>query len=1268
MKKNLFFVLFIILSNFSIAQNYSREINWQTKIERSDNSFYLKFESAIYENVSNMLPYYYEQIYISDAYLSKNDVEIELTNQNFIAFDKTEISDVNHLEQIENEFSFEYKIVQNRKKSYLTIEFIPLINENGQIKKLTSFDINIKLKRTVSEKIATNNSFATNSVLNSGSWVKIKIPQTGVYKLTYSELKELGFSTPENVRVFGNDIGMQPFWNNEDRADDLIENKIYRGSDYILFFAKNSDVWHYDDENDIFKLKKHIYSNYAYYFLTDKNTGYNNIISTENQSTNASNFDVSSYDNYGYHEIDTVNLLKSGRKWYGERFEYNNNVDVDFNLTNLISNSIVKLQISLIARSTSNSSFNLSSTNLNETITVPKIINTDEHALWAQTKTEIISFPAPNQNNINLNIAFQGNASAKGWLDFIVINGRCNLYYSNQQLIFRDLSSVKSGNITNFTVSNTNSNVIIWDITDSNQPKNINSSFSNNTTTFKISTETLREFIAFEYSNTLTPILSGYGTGTISNQNLHGVSGEVDMVIFTHPNFLSQAEEIAEIHRDNDNLNVYVATTEQVYNEFSSGMPDVSAIKYFIKMIYERGDSDPIKYLLLLGDGTFKNKNEEPSSDKNSNFILTYQSDSSLNETNQENDKVLTFVSDDYFGLLDDNEGEYFGALDIGIGRLPVKTTAEAEAMISKIKSYLNKENMNSSRNDICFIADDEDSNTHMIQAEDICRKLDTLYPVFNLKKIYIDAFYQETSSIGDAYPAATEAVNNRIEQGALIIDYIGHGSPSRLTHEAVIQKNDILNWSNFERLPLFVTATCEFSRYDDFDQVDGVNETSAGELVVLNPNGGAIAMLTTTRVVYSGDNDRLNENFFKFAFEKIDNQKLAFGDLVRLTKNETGGLNQLNFTLLGDPALKLQYAEYKANVTEVNSISIENELDTIKSLSKVTVKGEITDLQKNKLIDFNGTVFPTVFDKFQNLETLNNDGHGVFNYVLQNNIIYKGRASVTNGEFEFSFIVPKDIMYNYGNGKISLYATNYEEDAKGYYSDIIIGGSSGGEITDEIGPEIKLYINDETFVDGSITDENPKIYALLSDSSGVNTVGNGIGHDITIVLDKEVKNTKVLNEFYIADLDSYQSGKVEYNLYRLEPGEHSVKLKVWDVYNNSSTEEIDFIVIDNEDFTIDRLYNYPNPFTTKTSFFFEHNMPGVELDVLIQIFTVSGKLVKTIDYQMISNGYKSDAIQWDGLDDYGSKIGKGVYIYRVKVKAPGDKIVEKFEKLLILK
>ena len=542
-------------------------------------------------------------------------------------------------------------------------------------------------------------------------------------------------------------------------------------------------------------------------------------------------------------------------------------------------------------------------------------------------------------------------------------------------------------------------------------------------------------------------------------------------------------------------------------------------------MLYDRASSENEipRYLLLFGDGSYDNKSNDIN---NTNFILTYQSENSINP-------AYSFVTDDFFGLLDDNEGGATGLLDVGIGRFPVKSVEEAQSMIDKVLNYTNVNTMGDWRNSLCFIADDEDNNIHMKNANALTTLIDTTYPEYIIEKIFLDAYPQISTPNGERYPEVNTAINNKINKGTLIINYIGHGNELKLAHENILGINDIASWENMDKLPLFITATCEFSRFDDIGRNSSgeiTQPTSAGEHILLNQNGGGIALLSTTRLVYSDLNFILNQNFYKYVFQRDKNYRL--GDVLRLTKIISGAShNKRNFTLLGDPALQLAYPKNIIITDSINGKNISVNIDTLKALSQVKISGYIEASNGIRLNDFNGTISPVVFDKVTTLSTLSNDGTPKMNFDVQNNILYKGKASVTNGNFSFTFIIPKDISYNLGFGKISYYAHNNNYDAHGYCKNILIGGSADSLITDNRGPSINLYMNNKNFVFGGITDENPILLAFVKDGYGINTVGSGIGHDITAILDNNPSNLIVLNDYYESDINSYRSGKIEYQL-----------------------------------------------------------------------------------------------------------------------------------------
>jgi hypothetical protein len=565
------------------------------------------------------------------------------------------------------------------------------------------------------------------------------------------------------------------------------------------------------------------------------------------------------------------------------------------------------------------------------------------------------------------------------------------------------------------------------------------------------------------------------------------------------------------------------------------------------------------------------------------------------------------------------------------------------------------------------MVADDEDGNSHMIDAEGLSSVIEDSVPAFNIDKIYLDAFRQVTSSSGESYPEVNKAINERINSGTLIFNYVGHGSESGLAHERILKPDDINSWSNFNRLPLFITATCEFSRFDDMDLNVATREmtqkTSAGEMVLFNKNGGGIALMSTTRVVYSAPNYFLNKNIFDIAFEPDESGKaLRLGDIVRIAKNRSGsGPNKRNFSLLGDPALRLAYPWHGKVVTD--SVSI----DTLKALSVVTVSGQIEDFSGSIASDFDGEVSPIVYDKENMIRTLANDGGSPMEFNLRNNILYSGKAIAENGMFTYTFIVPRDIDYSFGTGKISYYASNEKGDMNGSMNDLIVGGFTTTSLTDTTGPEITLYLNDTLFRNGGLSDDSPVMLAIIEDEGGINTTGSGIGHDLTAYLDNNSNNTFVLNNYFENDVNNYMRGQIEYQFSDLEEGSHSLTVKAWDNYNNSSEKSLLFLVKTGEDFILNNLMNYPNPFFTDTRITSEHNRPNALLEITVNIFNLSGQLIKIIKTSALSTGYMLPSVQWNGYDDGGKKVGRGVYPYSVTVTTGGNETARASGRMIIL-
>jgi hypothetical protein len=1276
-------LLLFLFSNsvFSQSKIQKKQILWEgiktISIGENDSIKYLSFSNCISEGTIKEPPLYSEVI----PYSGENDAIINIINPVYVEMTKEENTIASRYSNSipEEIISANTNIVYQKKSPYLQYSFCPFkINKaTGKYERLSEFSIEVSYTKKLAKPSIKDKKYVSNSVLSSGSWYKLSVNTSGVYQLTYNDLIEMGVDpasiNPQDIKIYGNGGGMLPENNADSRIDDLFENAIFVSgesdgkfdpSDYILFYGEGPVKWSYNSTDKRFHHQTNYYSESTSYFFT-VGTSSGKRIQNQNSVSEAATISVTKFDDYQCHEKDSVNLVLSGKEWYGENFDILTSYSFKFNFPNIDATSKTYVKYDIAARNTSTSYFKVNANGYTMTSMIGAYSGTYQ---YARDTSDTLSF---NSSNPEISISVTKNtANAIGWLNYIEVNAPRNLSLSGNQTIFRNVNCVGPGNISDFIVSNVNSNATIWEISNPLQPKKQEGTLNGSNFQFRLPTDSLREFVVFSNSGYLIPTKSG----TVENQNLHALSA-TDFIIVSHPDFVSEANRLASLHYSHNNYSYVIVTPQKIYNEFSSGNQDPAAIRDFVKMFYDNAptiDEQP-KFLLLFGDASFDYKNRIP---KNTNYVPTFQSPYALDYTD-------SYATDDFFGLLDNNEGPYLPSLlDIGTGRFPVKTLGEASAMVDKVVRYITHLNPNTVtegcstnnvfapgdwRNAICFVADDEEWGSFLNSADDLAKYIDTTYNNYNIEKIYSDSYVQQTGAGGQRYPDVNLALNKRVEKGALIINYIGHGGEVGWALERILEVSDIKGWKNLYNMPLFVTATCEFSRFDD------PNRTSAGEFVLLNETGGGIGLFTTSRIAWSGSNETLNRRFYQYSLKKKDSAYPTLGELVMLSKNSLGGIdpNIKNFVLLGDPALMLNYPENAVVTTTIDQHSAGTITDTLKAFDKVTISGEIHDQNGQKLTSFNGITFPTVYDKKSTTSTLGNDpASPVIAYTIQKSILYKGKVSVVNGDFSFSFIVPKDIAYNYGIGRISYYAEDGATDASGYYENdkFIIGGLGNNFTNDANGPGVRLFLNDSAFANNGITDENPVLLAYIKDSSGINTVDNGIGHEITAILDGNTVNPIILNDYYQANLNSFQSGSVRYKFENLENGPHSVKFRVWDIYNNSSEVTVDFVVQKADGLTLAHVFNYPNPFTTHTKFFFEHNQPCCALNVQIQIFTITGKLIKTINQEVETMGYRAEPIDWDGLDEYGDYVGKGVYLYKLKVKNNEGFNAEKTEKLVIIK
>ncbi|GAB3527528.1 type IX secretion system sortase PorU [Pontibacter brevis] len=1172
---------------------------------------------------------------------------------------------------------------QNKQPVSL-VSVLPIRRNPGskQLEKLVSFSYTYTPEEpnaTFARAAGTSGtgSFAANSVLSSGEWYKLAVTASGIHKIDKSMLQALGINAqsidPRKIQVYGNGGGMLPQPNSASRPDDLQENAIvvsgeadgrFDEGDYVLFYAQGPHTWSYDAAEEQFRHTFNVYSDTAYYFLrVNHATGAR--VGSRGQTAGATQ-NISTYNERLFHEQDLKNMIFSGREWYGEEFSsFHGSRELSLAVSDVVPNSTVKLTAFLMANSSANCSFSLQ---LNGESLGSQAIPSRGSYNYHPEGTNSIKTYSVNQQvlgngtayKVNLHFSTGGSSTSLGYLNYLELNYERQLKLYGTQTIFRSVTSTVAP-VSTFRFAEVPANASVWDVTNPRQP--VKQEISNGS--FSTTTHVLREFVVFqEGSINLKPVAAG----KVPNQNLHSVNadGTLDFVIVAHPAFLQEAKRLAAHRARHSNMQVEVFTPAQIYNEFSSGAQDVTAIRDFMRMVHSRSSKSgsDILFLLLFGDASYDYKNRIRN---NTNFVPVYESRESLHP-------ISSYSSEDYFGFLDEEEGEWAEnasgdhLLDIGIGRLPVKSAAEAATVVDKIISYDSPGHFGKWRSKITFVSDDGDFNEHQNDAEHLANFVENTFPVYQPNKIYLDLYQQRAVSNGQRAPNASADLDKAVEQGSLIINYTGHGNEVSWTAEQILTLQQINSWKNTNNLTFFLTATCEFGRYDDPVRASGA------ELALLHKEGGAVGLITTTRPVYSNGNRVLNRNFFKNAFTPIGNRMPRLGDLVLHTKNNSiidnisgaTGVNNRNFTLLSDPSLQLAYPKLQAQITSINGR--EAATDTLQALSKTMLKGHITSSAGAIAADFNGELHITVFEKPTTRHTLGDERSPKVPVQVRESIIYDGKVSVQQGTFETAFVVPKDIAYHYGAGKIMLYGSNSSADAMGANQSVIIGGTATDVPVDNVPPTVKLFMDDESFVFGGVTGKTTTLLADLFDNNGINTAGTGIGHEITAVLDGNRDNVMVLNDYYTAEQDSYQRGKVRYTLKDLEAGPHSLRLKAWDTHNNSSEEYIEFVVSNDAAIALEHVLNYPNPFSTNTTFHFDHNRAGENLDIQIDIYTISGKLVKTIQTTSYASKAHVSDLSWNGRDEYNDMLARGVYVYRINVWSQQDgSKASKFEKLVIL-
>jgi len=1151
---------------------------------------------------------------------------------------------------------------------------------------------------------------ATDSPLATGQWYRIPIPADNIWTLDASYLDDLGINVsqidPRNIQIWTTPGYELPHRNSDPRPQlaqipIIVEGESdgsFGSGDRIIFFANGPNRAFFNNLFNRFEHRLHPFSRNNYVFLT---VGQQPGLRLQPQAPAGSpTREVSEFRDFRWLEQDrekSESRIKSGTQWFGQGFDPVSSASQTIftdTLAGFRQGSDIEIWVSMAARSTSASRFSFT---VNGSTALPDLniaaINSLTRATGLSARVnelrQTLSGFSLNNDVITIGANFQNPASAsRGWVNWIRIRADRALQATGNRLAFHPPED-GDGSLVRYRMTGFTAQPIVLDITDPAAPVRLQVSEDGNAYTVTHSSARERRFLAQS-----SPRRPPAGQ-SLSNQNIRNPSVFPDYVIITAEEFLDEAVRLAEYRRDRDGLTSVVVTQNQIFNEFNGGVPDFVALRDYVKHLYDRGafagQRQP-QYLLLFGGTTYDYKGVIGSPPMR-NYVFTYQSEESI-------DRVDSYGSDDFFAFMGDNEGLWprsptpnnpINLMDIGVGRLPIQSVEEARLLVDKIKAYEDPRNHGDWRSLFTFIADDHaagssnDRDLHILNADGTADVIDQDATGIRLEKIYQISYPVENTSAGPRVPQATRAMVDRINDGTLVFNFSGHGSEQFLTDQRLFTADDISRLSNRNRPSIMVTATCSFGRFDDTE------DNSGAEKMMLHPEGGLIAALTTTRVVYTSPNPGILNFGLNIALTRemtrrgLDGRPQRLGDIFRRTKITPVGseFNSRKFILLGDPAMRIGLPDSRMEITQINGEEIRPDtLFELRALDRVTLSGHVSRPDGSVNTSFDGEANVRVYDakrlvRYPDFDWLQSPGCYLDDcgYFVQTDALFNGRVSVSGGQFQSEFIIPKDVSYSMNPGRVQAYARERDVDAVGSSSAFRIRGRNPDAVDDQRGPEIEIYLNDELFMDGGVVDDAPQLIVLLRDNAGINTTGAGVGHEIVATLERDDNPSSrriiTLNEFYQSDLDDFTSGRIEYPLDGLQEGYYRLRIRAWDVFNNLGESEVTFQVLDSQDLQIRNVFNYPNPMHNFTSFIFEHNQPRVPMDINIRIFTLSGKPVTTIRREQYIAGGNMVRIDWHGRDDDQHRLASGTYLYHVQVRIETDQgrqIRDNIERLVILR
>ncbi len=1161
------------------------------------------------------------------------------------------------------------QVAVSRKKGVLDVAFVPIVLRGGKYYKLTSFKMNIvrnpkahtRVLSAVGRKTAAER-YAANSVLSQGRWVKIGIAEDGVYRLTAANLTRMGFNDPSRVKLYGYGGHVQDEVIDADGDfDDLEEVPLYRDGRGLLFFGKGLVSWSATDDKNRAAHRVNTFARQACYFLTEGDSP--KTIETEAVSGSPrKNLDYTPAN--VLYKKEEYAWYQSGRGFYeADNYASSNSHTYDLPVVDPVTSAGGSLKVNFTAHANRG---NVSVRPTVDGVSLESItIATSGEYDAAKEETKTYTLNTLHEGTAQVTLVSTAGADAR--LGYLELCYRRQLKMRDAFLYIRHTETAPC----NFVIdSNGRSGLKLWRLGRRGDPMTeFGGTWSGSVYTVPVDDPSL-EYVAVDVN---ADFPSPTYLGEVSNQDLHATPA-TDMVIIIPASgkLHAQAERLAEAHRNLEGLRVQVVRADQIYNEFSSGTPDATAYRRFMKMLYDRAetDADAPRYLLLFGDGVWDNRmiTADVRGLDPDDYLLCYESENSLSHTS-------SFVMEDYFGLLDDGEGGDLmrDKTDLGIGRFPVTTGEEAGILVDKTVDYMENKHAGSWRNVVCVLGDDGDNNDHIGKAELIARQVEDEHAGMQVNRIYWDVYKRESGPTGLSYPGVTADIRQQMEEGCLMVNYTGHANPREMSHELALKLSDFSSFSS-PNLPLWVTAACDVSPFD-------MTEDNIGERAMLNRNGAAVAFYGTARTVYSSYNSYMNLSFTRHVLGRdVSGRRNAIGDAVRLAKTDllTGDSesdfseNKLHYVLLGDPALKLGLPDYRLVVDSVNGTHIGDgmPLANFEAGSIARVSGYVTDVEGTRLPDYSGVLSAMIYDSESVITCLNNDGaDSAVVYVARDKRLYTGNDSVREGKFSIAFPIPMDIKYSGESGKVLLYAIDNEKrrEANGYTENVTMGGSSSELSGDKEGPKITAYLNREDFTSNGTVNASPYFVASLEDESGINVTNTAVGHDLELAIDGDPATTYVLNNNYVSDFGDYRKGQLAYVIPSLPDGKHSLTFRAWDVMNNSSAVTIDFNVDGSLSPDLINLTCTENPAREQTTFVMRYDRPGAECGFVLEVFDFAGRKLWT----HTERGAAEDGIyrvNWNLTTSAGMPLSTGVYLYRATVSAEGGKAVSGTNKIIVLR